>query len=351
MLYTNVEEDKSISQHRYMGEGKAAFKHCAAFYDLSKEGEEPWRCGRMEGHDCRTYRQSAASTETEEPKGSVESADGIEPVDGGNDAGEAEPKESTEVTVPEDPEPVHHEAAVEVEEEEEEAVLPVPSRKLRPRVALAAAVEVPFKRLRSELADTRPRIEIVELPPEVQTRFLEVVRPRLVSYPDWVPITGGSHQRWYIPNLHDGRVIHKALEELLNAETKWVRDWIQAKYSALKYYKLGAIRSDSGAASQFAGHRGRLHSDYHDSCNKRTPAERPVSFMVALDRFQLIHSSSRGDRSEPLVTRWIETGDMVLFGNHLMHSGGANPEEKPVYRVFGYFVSDPADFPGTYVFF
>ncbi len=61
--------------------------------------------------------------------------------------------------------------------------------------------------------------------------------------------------------------------------------------------------------------------------------------MVALDRFQLIHSRPGEDGKEELVTRWLETGDMVLFGNHLMHSGGANPEEKSVsYRVFGNFV-------------
>ena len=95
-----------------------------------------------------------------------------------------------------------------------------------------------------------------------------------------------SQQRWNIPNLDDGKVINKALEELLDGETKWGRNWIQAKYPALKYYKLGAIRSDNGAASQYVGHGGRLHSDYHGSCNIRPPAERPVPFMVvALDRF------------------------------------------------------------------
>ena len=51
------------------------------------------------------------------------------------------------------------------------------------------------------------------------------------------------------------------------------------------------------------------------------------------------------------MTRWIETGDMVLIGNTLMHSGGPNPEAKSVYRVFGYFVSDPADFPETQCIF
>ncbi len=79
---------------------------------------------------------------------------------------------------------------------------------------------------------------------------------------------------------------------------------------------------------------------------------RPVSFMIALDRFELLHSRGYTSSSKELMTRVVEPGrDLVIFTNNLWHSGGVNPLTQPVYRVFGYMVSDDADFPGTNVFF
>ena len=353
LLYTDGERDYSRTQYRYLKGDKARCRPCAGFYDLTKDCGGPWICLKKMEHTCQRYRSSGAldgsspvvaegsgSTEEEKPFEGDGGTDGMEPM--GADEGVESPS----------PESARAEQAEGKGKKEKE--VPPSSRSLRPRTMKAKSeviYERPPRRFRRVLGENRPAVEISSLPLGVADRFREVVRPKLESFKNWVNITGGSKKRAYIPNLDDGKGSHQPIAELLERETKWVRDFIQDKYPALQYYKLGAIRSEACAPSQYVGHRHRLHSDYDSFVNDRAAEERPVSFMVALDRFQLIHSRPDRDGNEELVTRWVEAGDLVVFTNNLMHSGGENPEGHSVYRVFGYMVSDPADFPGTHVFF
>jgi hypothetical protein len=235
-------------------------------------------------------------------------------------------------------------------------------RRLRPRAAAAPAVvdfqptdlgsgdvERPGDTVDGAcIGDTRPPIEILAMPQAQRDRFRDVVLPALKDFSKWTPLTGGSKQRWYIPDLIKSGA---DLEALLAQETEWARKFIQERYPALELYKLGALKSDPGAPSQFAGHSRRLHSDYDHFVNSRAPKERPVSFMIALDRFELLHSRGYTTSRKELTTRVVEPGDLVIFTNNFWHSGGENSLDHIVYRVFGYMVSDPADFPGTHVFF
>ena len=87
------------------------------------------------------------------------------------------------------------------------------------------------------------------------------------AFSSWTPLTGEDNRKWYIPNLDSGKR-GKALKEQLDRETEWAKDFIRKRYSALKLYKLGALKSGPGAPSHFEEH-GALHSDYDAFVNKR----------------------------------------------------------------------------------
>jgi hypothetical protein len=361
--YTNGRRDLSRGVYRRLGEEKVDFDPCGARWQLQKKEGGSWELIDQVAHSCVQYRPQPEGTELSpaapEP---VPQVDSTEPAVGDMDFPAATGEAEVRVLASAD-------AGDEVDsgsgslKRPRDTVEEVPYvRRLRPRAAAAPAVvdfqptdlgsgdvERPGDTVDGAcVGDTRPPIEILAMPQAQRDRFRDVVLPALKDFSKWTPLTGGSKQRWYIPDLIKSGA---DLEALLARETEWARKFIQERYPALELYKLGALKSDPGAPSQFAGHSRRLHSDYDPFVNSRAPKKRPVSFMIALDRFELLHSRDYTTSRKELTTRVVEPGDLVIFTNNFWHSGGENSLDHIVYRVFGYMVSDPADFPGPHVFF
>ena len=129
-----------------------------------------------------------------------------------------------------------------------------------------------------------------------------------------------------------------------------MREYISKQFPSLKYFRLGAIKTGPNAPSQYAGHNYRLHSDFDDKVCSRFPEDRPLSFMMALDRFELISLPHNSLTRNDVVTTVVDPGEVVIFTNTCLHSGGENKTKKMVYRIFGYVASDEADFPPNKVY-
>jgi hypothetical protein len=145
--------------------------------------------------------------------------------------------------------------------------------------------------------------------------------------------------------------VPRNLEEALFELVEPVRREIRMRSPNVKLFKMGAIRTYPQAPSQYEGHSGRLHSDYRGSVNQRPPSERPYSAIIAIDEFDFIYLPFRDGTRENMLTQTVVPGQAMLFTNNCLHSGGANPTDKWLYRIFMYAVSDIEDFPGKHIFF
>jgi hypothetical protein len=66
---------------------------------------------------------------------------------------------------------------------------------------------------------------------------------------------------------------------------------------------------------------------------------------VALDAFRFIYLPTKLAARRELVKMTIFPGQMVMFTDDCLHSGGANKTNLTVYRLFAYLVSRPSDIP------
>ena len=284
-LYTNGERDLTRAKYRKLVEGKEAFATCKGRWHVEKVGNGPWKLLKRKDHTChvRTCQIISAA---------------------------APARESSEV------------------------------------VSVIKNPEVKDRVLRGEiLSDTRPSVEFIHPPLEI---FLEFKRNRyqLLSRLEgfgnkWRGITGGDSKRWYLPNA----ATDTDIRELLDGPTRWVRKYITSRYPSMKYFRLGAIKTGPMAPSQYDGHRHRLHSDYSDEVSFRSPEDRPLSFMIALDRFELMYLPHRSLTRDDVVTKVVDPGEVVIITNYCLHSGGENKTNEMVYRLSGYMASNEADFP------
>jgi hypothetical protein len=319
------------------GEEKKGFGPCAARWKLQKKGDGPWQLVSRVKHSCRQYRPQTEGTDLSsvEPAScpSVPQADSAEPAVADMDFPAAEGEAEVGVLASADAGDATDSGSGSLKRprDAEEEVPYV--KRLRPRAAAApdvvnlqptdlgpVDVACPGDPVDDAcvgdtvddacVGDTLPPIEIVTMPQAQRDRFRDVVLPALRAFSKWTPLTGGSKQRWYIPDLSKSG---PELGALLARETEWARGFIRKRYPTLGLYKLGALKSDPGAPSQFVGHFRRLHSDYAASVNSRAPKERPVSFMIALDRFELLHSRSYTSSRKELTTRVVEPQVTWLF--------------------------------------
>ena len=77
--------------------------------------------------------------------------------------------------------------------------------------------------------------------------------------------------RKWIPDMYDNNVKRVALKVIVEKALKGYIAIVQGRYPALKYFKVGALKSLPGAKSQYVGHGGRLHSDYPQSVEELEP--------------------------------------------------------------------------------
>ena len=120
---------------------------------------------------------------------------------------------------------------------------------------------------------------------------------------------------------------------------------MQGRYPALKYFKVGALKSLPGAMSQYVGHGQRLHLDYPQSVEELEPRFRPVSIIVGLNSFNFIWLNDRTSRESKIRKMTVYPGEMIMFTNHCLHAGGENITNEEQTRLFAYLVSDESHFP------
>jgi hypothetical protein len=161
----------------------------------------------------------------------------------------------------------------------------------------------------------------------------------------WQNITGGNNMRKWIPDIHDNKAKRVALKETIEKALKGYITIVQERYPALRYCKVGAIKSLPGARSQYEGHGGKFHSDYPQSVEELEPRFRPVSIIVGLNPFNFMWLHDRKSRESEKRVMTVYPGEMIMFTNHCLHAGGENYTDVEQIRLFAYLVSNESHFP------
>ncbi len=78
---------------------------------------------------------------------------------------------------------------------------------------------------------------------------------------------------------------------------------------------------------------------------ERSPDERPISIIVAVDPFGLQYLPSQEMKRKDIKRLNFNQGEMVMFTNTCLHSGNTNKSDNYRLRLFGYLVSHEEDFP------
>ncbi len=121
--------------------------------------------------------------------------------------------------------------------------------------------------------------------------------------------------------------------------------FVQQIYPKLKHVKGGAILSAPNAPAQIDGHYGKLHSNYTANVLEHPPDKRPISIILAVDPFGLQYLPSQEMKRKDIMRLNVNQGEMVMFTNMCLHSGGTNESDNYRLRLFGYLVSHEDDFP------
>ena len=198
------------------------------------------------------------------------------------------------------------------------------------------------------ITDTRIPFMICGLPPACLRRdLIEDVRKDLHACTKWESISGGRRagkiERRFLPSLETDASLAWLLEKVKIVMEPYIA-LLHTLYPNIAFFKFGAILSEPGAESQYEGHGERVHGDFPD-CSFRPPGERPVSMLVALDRFRFLYLADPRDPDSKLIQALVESAHAAIFTSSCLHSGGANPEEYPCVRLFVYGVAHEEDFP------
>jgi hypothetical protein len=161
----------------------------------------------------------------------------------------------------------------------------------------------------------------------------------------WQNITGGNTMRKWIPDMYDNNVKRVALKGIIEKALEGYITIVQERYPALKYFKVGALKSLPGAELQFVGHGGKLHSDYPQSVEELESRLRPVSIIVGLNSFKFMWLNDRTSRESEIRKLTVYPGEMIMFTNHCLHAGGENSTNEEQTRLFAYLASDESHFP------
>jgi hypothetical protein len=102
-------------------------------------------------------------------------------------------------------------------------------------------------------------------------------------------LTGGTKgnlcKRLYCPDLS----AHPLIYDRVNKAIAPFVTWIQTKYPALQFIKLGVDKSCLDCPSQYSLHKNKLHSDYMQDCTELSPNYRPMSFIIGINEFNIMY--------------------------------------------------------------
>ncbi len=93
----------------------------------------------------------------------------------------------------------------------------------------------------------------------------------------------GTGRQWLkgivdIGNQH-GDSVRQQVEEMMRPYL----DFIKSQYLHLRYWRVGALRTELNTKSHYEKCGDQLHSDYLEEVMKRDPQNHPMSMIMALD--------------------------------------------------------------------
>ncbi len=134
--------------------------------------------------------------------------------------------------------------------------------------------------------DFRPTFQMISPTVLFKDVFSTENRQAIIDIPDkkvtWDPLTGGCKKRYYVSDLASQPEVCEVVDRVM----KPLIDYVQM-ISFLGCVKLGALKTLPHCPSQYQGHNNRFHSDYSSNFPEISPAQRPVSVILALDRLIL----------------------------------------------------------------
>ena len=203
--------------------------------------------------------------------------------------------------------------------------------------------------------DYRPPIMTITAPPSwgITDTVVEQMITSLKSCSAkwWEPLPKqGTHRQWLKRIGEASTPSELDLKRQIEAVMAPYFRFIKSIYPAMSSWKVGALRTKSGAASQYEKQGDQLHRDYSEMVLDHPPRERPMSMIMALDGFSFYIAPPLASQKDDYVETTVVRGQAIIFTNEQLHAGGPNRENRTVYRLFAYVVSDEADFPNTEVY-
>jgi hypothetical protein len=175
----------------------------------------------------------------------------------------------------------------------------------------------------------------------------------------WENLThqGKSRQRLkeiVAPKNDLGVSVKRWIEEMM----KPYLDMVRYQNPHLMYCRVGALRTQPNAKSQYKNSDSQLHADYPETVKMRDPGERPVSIIMALDEpFNFLYEDKENDDDnedvdeDDICELVVNKGHAIAFTDELFHAGGENSTNRENYRLlFSYVVSDEKDYPNNMAF-
>ncbi len=118
----------------------------------------------------------------------------------------------------------------------------------------------------------------------------ETLKEEILKDIKFEKLTGGTqgnlHKRVYCPDLS----AHPLIYDRVNKAIAPFVTWIQAKYPALQFIKLGVVKSCPNCPSQSCSlHKNKLHLDYMHDYTELSTNYRPMSFNIGIDEFNFMY--------------------------------------------------------------
>jgi len=204
-------------------------------------------------------------------------------------------------------------------------------------------------------ADTRPPLMTITAPPSwgvsdaVIGQMISSLQPCLANW--WCPLPKQGKSRQWLKRIGEASTPAELnLKQRIEAVMTLYYNFVRAIYPEITGWKVGALRTTASAPSQYERQADTLHRDYSEEVLCRPPRERPMSIIMALDRFSFLTKPPLPSNEAEFFEMMIERGQAIIFTNEQLHAGGPNREKRMVYRLFAYLVSDGADYPNTEVY-
>ncbi len=171
-----------------------------------------------------------------------------------------------------------------------------------------------------------------------------------------------------LPNQGTGRQWLKGIVDIGNQHGNSARqqieimmqpylDFNKSQYPHLRYWRVGALRTELNTKSQYDKCGDQLHSDYSEEVMKQDPQRRPMLMIMALvEDFKFLYKDKDNDDDydnvdeENICGLTVRKGHAIAFTNELFHAGGANNTGKTIYRLFAYIVRNEEDHSNNRVF-